>query len=129
MKKGLLLGAVLGISLSVLMPLAYSSATVETLATLSGVSTETIEAELEAGSRPAELALSYDVVEAFKERQADNREAMIQRRIERGNLSEEEANQLRAEHAQRMEDCDGEPGSQEPLNRKLAKGSQNRRNP
>ncbi len=129
MKKGLLMGAVLGVSLSVLMPLAYSSATVDTLAELTGINVEAITAELDAGARPAEVAQAYDVYETFKELQSANREAMIQKRIDRGNLTEEEANQIRAEHAQRVEDCTGEPGTQEPLNRNLAKGSQNRRNP
>jgi hypothetical protein len=123
MKKtsGILLGSMLAIGISVILPRAYSSSVEDSLAQLSGQDPAIIEAQLDEGAHPSELAQSYNIVEAFKAQRAEHRVAMIQKRLEKGNLSEADAEALRAQWQNRTEDCDGSPN---PLRVERAMGQQ-----
>ena len=123
MKKtsGILLGSMLAIGISIVLPLAYSSSVVDSLAQLSGQDPAIIEAQLDEGVRPSELAHSYNIVEAFKAARAEHREAMIQKRLDKGNLSEADADALRAQWQERSDNCDGDPS---PLRINRAMGQQ-----
>ncbi len=127
-KSGLVLGAILGISLTVIAPLAYSSSTLTNLSQLSGESVETIEAKLDAGEHPGAIAIAYDVEEAFKELQQDAREANLQRRVDDGKWTQAEADELRSVWNERSEDCTGVPGTNEPIKLERAQGRQAGRN-
>jgi hypothetical protein len=127
MKKASVIGLMLGLSMSIIAPLAYSPERFETLSQLTGQSIEYLQAQVDQGLGLGEIAQENGVYEAFREARQAMREAMLQRRIENGSLSPEEADQIRERFTERDGLCHDGTESRFELNREFRMGMRRQR--